>query len=358
MSVVIKNPRGANPRKPWTVRYWVDGAKREKSFVTQAEAKDFRIKTDHDQRARIFVDDRLGRENFRAAAETWISRKAIAPNTKAAYGTVLNVHVGPVLGDRTLASVANDRDAVTGLLVEKMAGMSYTVRKEARLIITGVLDEAVRAGKLASHRCAGIQVANAGRSNDHGDFVFPRHDQLEKLAAGMPHPLTIWLMRGCGLRIQEALAVQKSCFRDGGQTLRIFEQVTRDAWGTMPLKHRRAGEHRDIPVPGYVWAMVKDLPDGYLFRTGGRFPLYNGFLRAFTRNAAAAQIPAGFHPHSLRHAFASALLAAGVPITDVAAWLGHRDIATTFTVYRHLIPSASVRAVAALDAEYQAWSAE
>jgi hypothetical protein len=44
------------------------------------------------------------------------------------------------------------------------------------------------------------------------------------------------------VRIGEALAVHKSCFRDGGKTLRIFEQVTPDGKGTAPLKYRKAGE--------------------------------------------------------------------------------------------------------------------
>jgi hypothetical protein len=48
----------------------------------------------------------------------------------------------------------------------------------------------------------------------------------EPPVSGIRHPLTIWLMRGCGLRIEEALAVQKSCFRDGGTVLRVFEQAS------------------------------------------------------------------------------------------------------------------------------------
>ena len=272
MSVIV---RGKNPRKAHTVRFWIDGKQRERSFATAKEARDFKTKTDYDTRASIFVDDRLGREKFRAVAETWIERKAITDGTKAAYESILSVHIGPALGDRTLASVANDRDAVTDLLVVKMAGLSYSLRKMARLIITGVLDEAVTAGKLQSHRCAGIEIVSGARKSDRTDFIFPEHGQLAMLAAGVSHPLTIWLMRGCGLRIQEALAVQKSCFRDGGRTLRVFEQARRNGTGTMPLKHRKAGEFRDVPVPGYVWAMVKDLPDGYLFRDGERFPLYS-----------------------------------------------------------------------------------
>lgn len=68
----------------------------------------------------------------------------------------------------------------------------------------------------------------------------------------------------------------------------------------------------------------------------------------------AVGIAEGFTAHSLRHAFVSALLARGVPITDVAAWLGHREISVTYRVYGHLVPSAASRARAALDAEFAA----
>ncbi|HLJ67190.1 MAG TPA: tyrosine-type recombinase/integrase [Chloroflexota bacterium] len=66
-------------------------------------------------------------------------------------------------------------------------------------------------------------------------------------------------------------------------------------------------------------------------------------------------IPAGFTAHSLRHAFVSARLSRGVPITDVAAWLGHRNINVTNAIYRHLMPSSLSRAQEALNAEYAEW---
>jgi integrase len=355
MSVIIS---GKNPRKPHTVRYWVDGKQREKSFATAKEAKDFKIKVDHDLRARIFVDDKLGREKFSTAASAWIQRKAIAAGTKSNYGYILSAHINRVLGDRTLAGVANDRDAVIDLLVNRMAHLSYSRKKMARLIIVGVLDEAVTAGKVGSHRLANIELTNTGRNNDQSDFVFPAHDQLTAIAEGLgPLGLTIWLMRGCGLRVQEAVAVQKSSFRDDGKTLRIYEQAKRDGYGIQALKHRKAGEYRDIPVPGYLWELVKDLPDGYLFMTAGRFPVYNTYLDNFKRLARKAGIAGGFTPHSLRHAFVSALLTRGVAITDVAKWVGHRDINVTYAVYGHLVPSAAARAVSVLDAEYAEWSA-
>jgi integrase len=49
----------------------------------------------------------------------------------------------------------------------------------------------------------------------------------------------------------------------------------------------------------------------------------------------------GFTPHSLRHAFVSALLGRGVPITDAAQWVGHKDINVTYAIYGHLVPNAA-----------------
>jgi integrase len=104
--------------------------------------------------------------------------------------------------------------------------------------------------------------------------------------------------------------------------------------------------------------MVKDLPDGPLMPgLGGKtFQQYGTIYFRFTRAAEVAGISDGFTPHSLRHAFASAMLARGVQITELAHFLGHRDINVTHQVYGHLLPSAAKRAVAALDAEFAEWS--
>ena len=102
------------------------------------------------------VDDRAGRQRFADAATAWLDRKAIAEGTKRNYRSILDAHVNPAIGDRTLAYVANDRDIVQDLLTQTMAHLSYSRRKVARQIITDVLDEAVIAGRISSHRIKGI----------------------------------------------------------------------------------------------------------------------------------------------------------------------------------------------------------
>ena len=257
--------------------------------------------------------------------------------------------------------MAADRDGVARLLTSGEPGslgtLSISPRRAARMIITGTLDEAVKAGKIARHRCGDIELPGRGAPrNGHDGFVFPSHGQVAQVAESAG--IAVWLMRGCGLRISEALAVERDSFRDGGTVLRVSGQASRDGQARLPLKHRRAGEYRDVPVPLWLQAMVAGLPDGPLCPgRASRYRPYRTALAAFSRAAARAGIGAGFTPHSLRHAFASALLARLVPISDLAVWLGHRNINVTYGTYGHLVPSASARAVAALDQEYEAWSA-
>jgi hypothetical protein len=76
----------------------------------------------------------------------------------------------------------------------------------------------------------------------------------------------------CGLRIGEALAVGLRCRIGNGSTLRVKEQVN-PAGQLRPLKFRKAGEFRDIPLPQYVSEAIDKhaadhgtTSDGYLFQ--------------------------------------------------------------------------------------------
>ncbi len=101
----------------WTLRYWADGRQREVSFADELDrngrtrygsgkrlVQDAQLKIAHDKRARVFIDPKLGSARFRDECEKCISRHAGTEATKLAYRNILNAHVGPVFGDRTLCS--------------------------------------------------------------------------------------------------------------------------------------------------------------------------------------------------------------------------------------------------------------
>jgi integrase len=354
MAVVIDRTKQAGERyqgtvrKRWTVRYTVDGKQREQSFATKREADDFKAKFEHDSRQQLFIDPKLGNGRFGDAAERWLSRHQGTAKTKELYWSVLGKHLLPVLGDRTLRQVANDRDGVQELLAVTMpaAGVGPSMVQTARNIITSVIGDAIKSGKIASTRLTGIKIQPVP---SRAEVVFASREQLDTMAADFPEPygLALWLMRGCGLRLGEVLAVRGDSFRDG--ILRITEQRLKNGpYG--PLKGRKAGDYRDVPVPGYVLAKLAETShsDGYLF--DGIKP--RTYSRLFNRARDAAGLPESFTPHVLRHIFASVALVGGIPITDVSAWLGHKSIQTTFSIYGHLVPSSFDRARAVLDQEF------
>ena len=136
--------------------------------------------------------------------------------------------------------------------------------------------------------------------------MFPSRKEVGLLAEQCG--VVIWLMRGCGLRISEALAVHREDFRDNGATLRVSGQANRDGTRKVPLKSRKAGEYRDVPVPAYLWAMVKDRPDGPLCpgarvagqgrrdRAGTTFATYDMTYNQFTKAVKEIGIESGFTP--------------------------------------------------------------
>jgi len=369
----------------WTLRYWVNGKQVEKSFKDKQHPATGRVdygsgkKLARDWQLKLTVDKhsgditfaehgKSGKQNFGEACEQFIARMRVGENSRDRYLHSYRTYVRRVFGDKTLAQVAQDRDGVTELLTVTMKHLSNTPRQQTRLVIVGACDEAVKAGRLGRHNLADIALADQGPKNLRSDFVFPSYEQVKFVADGGVNPQTkravggaglcVWLMRGCGLRIEEALAVSKEEFIEGGTVLRVMWQASGNGRDREPLKHRKRGEYRDVPVPSWLWAMVKDLPDGPLMPgLGGKpFQRYGTIYFRFTGAAEVAGIPDGFTPHSLRHAFASAMLARGVQITELAHLLGHRDINVTHQVYGHLLPCAAKRAVAALDAEFAEWS--
>jgi integrase len=72
-------------------------------------------------------------------------------------------------------------------------------------------------------------------------------------------------------------------------------------------------------------------------------------LRAISTTAKALGM-SGVGPHTLRHSFATHMLAAGVPLHTVLALLGHSSVAVTGDVYGHASTEGARSAVQRLSA--------
>ena len=140
------------------------------------------------------------------------------------------------------------------------------------------------------------------------------------------------LLYGCGLRISEALGL-----------LRREAPVTRRDALTITGK---GGKMRSVPVIAPVGEAVAaylalcpwTLPEtGPLFvgeKGGALGPRIIQLAVATLRGAMG--LPDSATPHSLRHSFATHLLAGGADLRVIQILLGHADIATT-EIYTHVL---------------------
>lgn len=152
------------------------------------------------------------------------------------------------------------------------------------------------------------------------------------------HPRTIRdrslleTMYACGLRVTEAaeLTLDNVHMEEGYLRCTGKGRKTR----IVPLG-RRACE----ALQAYYEAarpLLSRGPDPHVFLTyRGRGFSRKGIWKLIKNYAAAAGIHKPVSPHTLRHSFASHLLANGAPLRVIQEMLGHADIATT-QVYTHV----------------------
>ena len=277
-----------------------------------------------------------------------IEQRPMSDSSRRRYLGVVDNHLNGLTGMR-LAAVAADRDGVRKFLTVTLPakGLARSTIEIVSVIITSTLNEAVRSGRIPGHNLSGIKLPPVDK---RADFEVASKDEVEALAVGMGSlSLAVYLAYGCGLRLNEALGVKRSDIH--GDTLTLARQVTATT-STGPLKARRAGEVRDIPIPAYVAQKLAEhvSDDDYLF--GFPHPSETSFGQAW-RDARKTVKP-GYRFHDLRHCYASFLLGNGVDLPSVSKWLGHRDVSITARVYAHSLPKTSDKARELLD---EAWAA-
>jgi integrase len=280
-----------------------------------------------------------------AYSKHWLDLCApLKPGSIAGYEQKLRKHILPTLGRVHLRDLT--RGQVKALLAQKLkVGLS---KETVRLIhaAAAVDDEIIDANPAAGvgrslHLGVTKDRSEAIKAMDRGQLA--AFLDVALLVTPGYHPL-FWLMSRTGVRLGEALALQWADFDAEQRQLRVERALTRDGGLSTPksghgrtvdLSEAAARHIRDwIAVRAALNVKDADRSNPWIFVDGDGRPLtHDAAQAAFRRARGKAGLPAHFTPHSLRHTYASILLAEGVSPAYVQQQLGHSSIELTVGTY-------------------------
>jgi integrase len=165
-----------------------------------------------------------------------------------------------------------------------------------------------------------------------------------------------------GMRINEAFGLRWCDVDFDAGFLRVRQQLSRDR---SPKRLKTDAGNRDVVLADQVAVILRDRWDASAHREqenlvfcnpDGRGLDYRDVGEAFRMAVQCAGITGlgRLSLHSLRHGFASLLIASGLNVVFVSRQLGHAKPTTTLAVYAHLFDQAehAHTARAALQANY------
>jgi integrase len=156
----------------------------------------------------------------------------------------------------------------------------------------------------------------------------PSAEQVETIIAHVPRSrrLALRVLEQTGMRVGELCSLEWRDVDVAGSRFRIRQGKT-------------ASARRWVNMPAWLMVEIQNTcpPED---RTPERrvFPRLTPDVvgNVMWRACKAAGIP-NYHPHDLRHRYASFKIAEGVPVTDLAAQLGHSKKSMTLDTYSHVL---------------------
>ena len=141
------------------------------------------------------------------------------------------------------------------------------------------------------------------------------------------------LLYGAGLRVSEAMALEKGGVDLDGRLVRVVGKGGKER--VVPLGREAAEALRRYLARGRPHLDRRHRPELFLNAKGGALTRAGAFLILRKLAASAGLDPARVHPHLLRHSFATHLLEGGADLRSVQEMLGHADLGTT-ELYTHV----------------------
>ena len=264
--------------------------------------------------------------------------RGLSANTIDSYGRDVKRFVDYLDERNVMALSTVNRSQLMGYLIHlSQAGLAARSRSRALSALKSFFSFLVREGVVAHNPASGIDSPQRIKYLPHVLSV----EEIETLlqspdttaSGGLRDKAMLELLYATGLRVSELVSIQLNLINLEAGYLRTMGKGSKER--LVPL-----GDEAGIWVKRYLSEARERLLNKqnsvYLFVTRrGTKMSRQYFWRILGEYAVRAGIDKKISPHTLRHSFATHLLAHGADLRAVQMMLGHADISTT-EIYTHI----------------------
>lgn len=336
-----KHPKGKNK---YYVFSEVKGVKRSHGgYDTSRDAKAKKAVIISQIASDTFMKPQKKNPAYRDHFNLWIQgkKKSLSPSASYAYQSSHDLYILPFFRNRMIRDISRrDVQDFINSLGSLSANYVRTIYAHLRVCLNAAVDD----GIIDSSPCRKIDLPKVPRvrkeylgPTDAWSLIDSRNGTYNALFA---------ILVLSGIRIGEALALKLKCidFKEG--KIRISE--TWDTRARILHQPKSAAAIRSVEMLSCLSEILDDFvresgiqdPEAFLFPSpmrGKDQPLSYPTVNQEYRNAVGEQALPNHKIHSLRHSFASIMIAAGVSIPTISRNLGHSSPVITMHVYGHEI---------------------
>ncbi|MCO1581645.1 site-specific integrase [Crossiella sp. SN42] len=339
-------------------------------------ANEFKIKIENDLLRGKYRPPDSGSIKVRAYGLTYLKGLSQVESSQVAFNNIFKNHIFPFLGDYNLDQIGADLIREWRAWLNRPGGVSVNFQAQIWTLASSMMDAAVIDEKI--HRNP-FDNRSISRPKPVGNRIAPwATSKLHRITEGLPERerICVPIGAGLGLRQGEIFAFSMDDV-DRKKMVYVCRRQLVYLKGALRFKLPKGHKIRTIPLgegvlenldhhvelyPPVPVTLPWDERDGRETETanllmttpsgGPWLPTHfrrNRWLAAFVIGDLAYERKLD-GMHALRHLFASHMLAQGVSIKELAAYLGHSSEAFTLRTYVHLMPSSFRRARLAANA--------
>lgn len=351
---------GTTGSKRFTLDYQLDGRQRQtvlKGVVTRTEARraatDFRSKLYRNEIVAP-VSATVG-EVYALLGQSYATKIANGERALSSWKLIetrYRCHIKPTLGHRKAQDVTQ-RDVERILETLATDGKSASTRDGVLDVLSLLFKRAIKEGVRRDNPARMLDPDDRPKLATKRVYCPPAADvaAIIEQAEGANWKLLFQLLSRTGLRISEALGLTWGDLDFEANTISVTSQLEKGGAQLLPLKTPESRRTLSISGPLRTALIAHQLASGhsdpgdFVFATASGRPVsYYHARRAWQAALKRTGIDVGeerFSIHSLRHHFASVLIASGVDIVRVSRALGHAKTSLTLDTYAHVIETAT-----------------